>query len=109
MIRDVVTIQEPNGYLNTYYNGDRKPLCMQYDAQTTGHELYCIGHMLQGAIAYYRATGDRTLLVALGIPAPVTAANLISDPPQLIWLRHRQRLKHYLVNERKDRRRSSDS
>jgi hypothetical protein len=64
MIRDVVAIQEPSGYLNTYYNGDRKPLRMQYDTQTTGHELYCIGHMLQGAIAYYRATGDRTLLDA---------------------------------------------
>ena len=64
MIRDVVAIQEPSGYLNTYYNGDRKPLRMQYDTQTTGHELYCIGHMLQGAIAYYRATGDHTLLDA---------------------------------------------
>ncbi|HKO18666.1 MAG TPA: beta-L-arabinofuranosidase domain-containing protein [Acidobacteriaceae bacterium] len=64
MIRDVVAVQEPSGYLNTYYNGDRKPLRMQYDTQTTGHELYCIGHMLQGAIAYYRATGDTTLLDA---------------------------------------------
>jgi uncharacterized protein len=64
MIRDVVAIQEPSGYLNTYYNDDRKPLRMRYDTQTTGHELYCIGHMLQGAIAYYRATGDRTLLDA---------------------------------------------
>ena len=64
MIRDVVAIQEPSGYLNTYYNGDRKSLRMQYDTQTTGHELYCIGHMLQAAIAYYRATGDRTLLDA---------------------------------------------
>jgi hypothetical protein len=64
MIRDVVAIQEPGGYLNTYYNDDRKPLRMQYDTQTTGHELYCISHMLQGAIAYYRATGDRTLLDA---------------------------------------------
>jgi DUF1680 family protein len=62
MIRDVAAIQEPSGYLNTYYNGDRKPLRMQYDTQTTGHELYCIGHMLQAAIAYYRATGDPTLL-----------------------------------------------
>ncbi|HTB96289.1 MAG TPA: beta-L-arabinofuranosidase domain-containing protein [Terracidiphilus sp.] len=64
MIRDVVAIQEPSGYLNTYYVGDRKPLRMNYDTQTTGHELYCVGHMLQGAIAYYRATGDRTLLDA---------------------------------------------
>ncbi|MGH9589301.1 MAG: glycoside hydrolase family 127 protein, partial [Terracidiphilus sp.] len=32
--------------------------------QETGHELYCMGHMLQGAIAMYRSTGDRTLLDA---------------------------------------------
>ncbi len=64
MIQEVVAAQEPSGYLNTYYQGDRKSLRMQYDTQTTGHELYCIGHMLQGAIAWYRATGDRTLLDA---------------------------------------------
>jgi DUF1680 family protein len=64
MIRDIVASQEPGGYLNTYFVADRKPLRMQYDIQTTGHELYDIGHLLQGAIAYYRATGDRTLLDA---------------------------------------------
>ena len=64
MIRDVTAAQESSGYLNTYYVGDRQPLRMQYDVQTTGHELYNIGHLLQGAIAYYRATGDRTLLDA---------------------------------------------
>jgi DUF1680 family protein len=64
MMREVVAAQEPGGYLNTYYVEDKKPLRMQYATQTTGHELYCIGHLLQGAIAYYRATGDRTLLDA---------------------------------------------
>jgi DUF1680 family protein len=64
MIREVVAAQEPDGYLNTYFVEDKKPLRMQYATQTTGHELYCIGHLLQGAIAYYRATGDRTLLDA---------------------------------------------
>jgi uncharacterized protein len=64
MIHDVVAAQEPSGYLDTYYQGDRKALRMLYDTQTTGHELYCIGHLLQGAIAWYRATGDRTLLDA---------------------------------------------
>lgn len=64
MIGEVVGVQESSGYLNTYFAGDRKPLRMQYPTQTTGHELYCIGHMLQGAIAYYRATGDTTLLDA---------------------------------------------
>ena len=64
MIREVVATQEAGGYLNTYYVGDRASQRMQYNVQTTGHELYCIGHLLQGAIAYYRATGDRTLLDA---------------------------------------------
>ena len=32
--------------------------------QETGHELYTLGHILQSAIAYYRATGDRKLLDA---------------------------------------------
>jgi uncharacterized protein len=63
-INEVVAVQEPSGYLNTYYVDDRKPLRMQTQTQTTGHELYNIGHMLQGAIAYYRATGDRKLLDA---------------------------------------------
>lgn len=64
IIQLVTEVQEPNGYLNTYYQDDRKPLRMLPQTQTTGHELYCMGHMLQGAIAYYRATGDRTLLDA---------------------------------------------
>jgi uncharacterized protein len=64
MIREVVAVQEPSGYLNTYYVGDRKGDRMLWKTQTTGHELYNIGHLLQGAIAYYRATGDPTLLQA---------------------------------------------
>jgi DUF1680 family protein len=64
VIDEVVAVQEPSGYLNTYYVDDRKALRMQTQTQTTGHELYNIGHMLQGAIAYYRATGDRKLLDA---------------------------------------------
>ena len=64
LIDEVVAVQEPSGYLNTYYQDDRKPLRMLPQTQTTGHELYNMGHMLQGAIAYYRATGDRKLLDA---------------------------------------------
>ena len=64
IIDDVVAVQEPSGYLNTYYVQDRAPLRMLPETQSTGHELYNIGHMLQGAIAYYRGTGDRTLLDA---------------------------------------------
>jgi hypothetical protein len=64
MIREVVAVQELSGYLNTYYVGDHKSERMLWKTQTTGHELYNIGHLLQGAIAYYRATGDPTLLQA---------------------------------------------
>ena len=63
-IAEVVAVQEPSGYLNTYYVDDRASLRMSPQTQSTGHELYNIGHMLQGAIAYYRATGDRKLLDA---------------------------------------------
>ncbi len=64
MIREVVAAQEPSGYLNTYYVGDRRNLRMLPASQETGHELYCIGHLLQASVAWYRATGDATLLNA---------------------------------------------
>jgi hypothetical protein len=64
MIREVVAVQEPSGYLNTYYVGDRISERMLPHSQEVGHELYNLGHMLQGAIAYYRATGDSTLMDA---------------------------------------------
>ena len=64
IVDDVVAAQQPNGYLNTYYVGDRSSQSMLPQIQTTGHELYNMGHMLQGAIAYYRATGDRRMLDA---------------------------------------------
>jgi hypothetical protein len=64
LIDEVVAVQEPSGYLNTYYQDDRKSMRMLPQTQSTGHELYNMGHMLQGAIAYYRATGDRKLLDA---------------------------------------------
>jgi DUF1680 family protein len=50
--------------LNTYYVGDRTRDRMTPEVQRWGHELYNLGHMIQGAIAFYRATGDRTLLDA---------------------------------------------
>jgi DUF1680 family protein len=64
IIDDIVAVQQPDGYLNTYYVEDRASLRMLPQTQSTGHELYNMGHMLQGAIAYYRATGERKLLDA---------------------------------------------
>src|SRR6267154_1923001 len=63
-IREIVAAQQADGYLNTYYVRERASQRMEPKVQQHGHELYNIGHLLQGAIAYYRATGDRTLLDA---------------------------------------------
>jgi uncharacterized protein len=58
------SVQEPSGYLDTYWVGDRVPERLLPATMDTGHELYCLGHMLQGSLAYYRATGDTRLLDA---------------------------------------------
>jgi len=60
LIDDVLAAQEPTGYLNTYYVGERAKL--RFTEMSRSHELYCLGHLLQAGIAYYRATGDRKLL-----------------------------------------------
>jgi len=59
---EIVAAQEPTGYLNTYYVGDKVRL--RFTELTRSHEGYCLGHLLQAGIAYYRATGNRTLLDA---------------------------------------------
>ncbi len=58
----VCAAQQPNGYLNTYYiinNMDHIFSSLQHY-----HELYCFGHMVEGAVAYYEATGKDALLKA---------------------------------------------
>lgn len=60
LVDDVLAAQEPSGYLNTYYVGDRTKL--RFSEMYRSHELYCLGHLLQAGIAYYRATGNRKLL-----------------------------------------------
>lgn len=62
-IDDIVAAQQSDGYLNTYYivNGLEKRFTNLKD----NHELYCLGHFLEGAVAYYQATGKDRLLKAL--------------------------------------------
>lgn len=52
--------QQPDGYLNTYFiiNGLDKRWTNLHEC----HELYCAGHMIEAAVAYYEATGKRKLL-----------------------------------------------
>ncbi len=58
----VCAAQADNGYLDTYYiiNGMDRIFTNLRDH----HELYCFGHLLEGAIAYWQATGKDKLLKA---------------------------------------------
>jgi uncharacterized protein len=60
LVDEILAAQEPSGYLNTWYVGERARL--RFTEMQRGHELYCLGHLLQAGIAYWRATGDRRLL-----------------------------------------------
>ncbi|MCS7315234.1 MAG: glycoside hydrolase family 127 protein [Bryobacterales bacterium] len=60
LTEEILAAQEPSGYLNTYYVEERRNL--RFKEMHRGHELYCLGHLLQAAIAYYRATGGTRLL-----------------------------------------------
>lgn len=61
----VCAAQLENGYLDTYYiiNGMDKSFSNLRDH----HELYCFGHLAEGAVAYCQATGkDKLLKAAMG-------------------------------------------
>ncbi len=56
----IAKAQQDDGYLNTYFT------VAEPDRRWTNlrdwHELYCAGHMMEAAVAYYEATGKRKLL-----------------------------------------------
>ena len=52
--------QAPSGYLNCWYL-QREPE-NRWTNLRDNHELYNAGHLLEGAIAYFQATGRRALL-----------------------------------------------
>jgi DUF1680 family protein len=52
--------QLPDGYLNCWYIG--REIENRWTNLRDRHELYCAGHLLEGAIAYFDATGRRRLL-----------------------------------------------
>ena len=55
----IVKAQEPDGYLDTYFT-IREP-DKKWSDLLECHELYCAGHMIEGAIAYYQATGKEKI------------------------------------------------
>lgn len=60
IIDDFERLQKPDGYMNTYYT------VVEPGKRWTNvhrmHELYCAGHLMEAAVAYYEATGKIKLL-----------------------------------------------
>lgn len=60
VIELVAEAQDQDGYLNTRFTvTDRES---RWTNLQENHELYCAGHMMEAACAYYEATGKRRLL-----------------------------------------------
>ena len=59
----ICAAQQPDGYMDTYYiiNGLEKRFTNLRDH----HELYCLGHMVEAAVAYHASTGKAKLLNAV--------------------------------------------
>ena len=68
----ICAAQKPDGYLNSYYS--IKYPGKRWRNLVDGHELYCAGHMMEAAVAYYEATGKRKFLDAM-----MKLADLICD------------------------------
>ena len=52
--------QMDDGYFNTYYQS--KDISLRFTNLEKNHELYCLGHLIEGAVAYFNATGKKKLL-----------------------------------------------
>ena len=81
VVAKITAAQEDDGYLytaGTIPTLAQKPTCCvsrpRWSDIASGHELYDLGHLYEAAVAYYQATGKRTLLdVAL------KSANLLTQ------------------------------
>lgn len=60
LIEIIAAAQDSDGYLNTYFT--IKDRDKRWKNLLEGHELYCAGHMMEAACAYYEAVGKRKLL-----------------------------------------------
>jgi DUF1680 family protein len=53
-------LQDEDGYLNSFFQRIKPE--WKWTNLRDFHELYCAGHMIEGAVAYYQATGKRKFL-----------------------------------------------
>ena len=67
IISYIAAAQEDDGYIytpltNKAFHLKKMPKERWVATHTESHELYCLGHMYEAAVAYWKATGKRTFL-----------------------------------------------
>lgn len=77
----IASAQQPDGYLDTYYiiNGLEKRFTNLMDH----HELYCLGHMVEAAVAYYCSTGKDKFLKVASAYVNCVEAHLGTEPGKI--------------------------
>jgi DUF1680 family protein len=60
VIELIENAQQPDGYLNIYFSTVEPE--KRWSNLRDWHELYCAGHLMEAAVAYYEAKGKRQLL-----------------------------------------------
>lgn len=60
LVADMAAAQMPDGYLNSFFQQVRPE--QRWTNLRDLHELYCAGHLMEAAVAYFQATGKRAFL-----------------------------------------------
>jgi uncharacterized protein len=60
VVRAIEGAQEPDGYLNTFFQ--LKHPNLKWRNLNTMHEMYCAGHLIEAGVALLESVGDRRLL-----------------------------------------------
>jgi DUF1680 family protein len=88
----IAASQEADGYINTYYS------LTGLDQRWTKmdmHEMYCGGHMIEAAVAYYKVTGKRKFLdVALRFADHI---DMVFGPGKRHWVPGHEEIELALV------------
>lgn len=77
----IASAQQEDGYINTYFTIKEPGKRLTNLAEC--HELYVIGHLIEGAVAYYIGTGKTNLLEVARKAADFVALHFGPEPHQI--------------------------
>ena len=60
LVRLMGKAQQDDGYFNTFFTTEG--IGQRWSDMTDGHEMYCAGHLIEAAVAYFDATGKREFI-----------------------------------------------